>query len=279
MTSPGPATASTTPVPLLGMHRPVIGMVHFPALPGSPFSRIGDRRGLLALARRDLESLLEAGIDAVSFSNEGDRPYVTETPKEILALFTWLVSELSRDLTVPFGCGVLIDPQASLAVAAATGARFVRVSYGVTAGAFGLIDSAPGAILRYRHRIGAGQVALFANFSAHFGSSLDSRGLVEQAVTSVGLAAPEAIQVHGPGAGRLPDLRCVHDIKAAVPRLPVIVASGVTVENLEAVLPACDGIIVGTSLKIGGDIYEPVDPVRAQRFMDLARSLRGQSGR
>jgi predicted TIM-barrel enzyme len=39
-------------------------------------------------------------------------------------------------------------------------------------------------------------------------------------------------------------------------------------------LPVADGVIVGTSLKVDGITWNPVDPDRAQRLMDAARSAR-----
>src|SRR5690349_13197953 len=115
--------------PLFGMHKPVIGMVHLPALPGSPYSEPSSPSALLAASMRDRDALLRAGFDAISISNEGDRPYLTAVPAETVALFTYLACELTRGLEIPFGCGVLIDPRASLAVAGAVGARFVRLSF------------------------------------------------------------------------------------------------------------------------------------------------------
>lgn len=260
---------------LFGMRKPVIGMVHLPALPGSPYCEMRARQELLDAAMRDRDALLAAGFDAISISNEGDRPYVTSIPPETVALFTYLASELTRELEIPFGCGVLIDPHVSLSVARAIGARFVRLSYSVEAGAFGLVVQPPGELLRYRRAIGAEDVGLLANYSAHFSTSLDSRPITEIARTYAALGPPDAIQVHGAGAGIAPPLANVRAIRGAVPDLPVLVASGVTEAIIGEVLEVADGAIVGTCLKRDGRIFNPVDPERARRFMDLARTARG----
>lgn len=260
---------------LFGMRKPVIGMVHLPALPGSPYAGACTRQELLDAAMRDRDALLEAGFDAISISNEGDRPYVTSVPPETVALFTYLASELTRGLEIPFGCGVLLDPRASLSVARAIGAHFVRMTYSVEAGSFGLVVQSPGELLRYRRAIGADNVGLLANYSAHFSTSLDSRPITELARTYAALSPPDAIQVHGAGAGIPPPLADVEAIRAAVPEVPVLVASGVTETIVGEVLEVADGAIVGTCLKHGGRIYNPVDPERAKRFMHLARTARG----
>ena len=229
-------------------------MVHLPALPGSPYGEAGGREQILAAAMRDREALLDAGFDAISISNEGDRPYLTSVPVETVALFTYLAGELARDLAVPFGCGVLIDPRASLAVAAAIGARFVRLSYTVEAGAFGLVVQSPAELLRYRRQIGAEAVELLVNYSAHFSTSLDTRPIVEIARTYSALSRPDAIQVHGAGAGVMPDLGDVRAVREAVPGVPVLVASGVGEEAVAAALADGDGIIVGSCLKRDGNL-------------------------
>ncbi|MDE3075503.1 MAG: BtpA/SgcQ family protein [Chloroflexota bacterium] len=260
---------------LLDRDRPVIGMVHLPPLPGSPFYAGQTDEQILESAHRDLDVLLEEGFDAVSISNEGDRPYQADIPRETIALFTYLAAELTRGIGVPFGCGLLIDPRATLAVARAIGAAFARLTFGVTAGTFGLVQESPGEILRYRAQIGAATVKLFVNLSPHFGASLDTRPVAEIARTCYAMSQPDAIQVHGSGAGAAADLEVVRQVKAALPDVPVIVASGVTVESLASVLEAGDGIIVGSSLKQDGDTWKPIDRARARAFMRRVRELRG----
>ena len=65
--------------------KPVIAMVHLPALPGSPLYNY--KLGLdyiLETAEKDLLALQEAEVDAVMFGNEGDRPYLLKASFEDL---------------------------------------------------------------------------------------------------------------------------------------------------------------------------------------------------
>ena len=60
-----------------GVEFPVIAMAHLPALPGTPLHDAATGmagRGVDAVAR-DVEILLDEGVDAVMFCNENDRPY------------------------------------------------------------------------------------------------------------------------------------------------------------------------------------------------------------
>lgn len=244
-----------------------IGMVHFKALPGSPSYAGETDQEILEAARADRDALLAAGFTAVSFSNEGDRPYLTTATRETITLMTWLISELSRDLEVPFGCGVLIDPYATLAVARAVKASFVRLTFGVYAGVFGMEEQDPGQLLRYRDQIGATDVDILMNVSAHFGTSLDNRDQVELTKSYVAMVQPAAVQVHGLGAGFAPAVTEVARIKEAVGAVPVLAASGTTVDNVAEFLEVCQGTIVGSSLKYNGIIWNAIDPERANAYM------------
>ena len=51
---------------------------------------------------------------------------------------------------------------------------------------------------------------------------------------------------------------------------PVYVGSGVTAENIAALLDLADGVIVGTSLKADGRTTNAIDRERAERFIERA---------
>jgi uncharacterized protein len=70
------------------------------------------------------------------------------------------------------------------------------------------------------------------------------------------------------------DLRAA---KEAAPQTPVLANTGVTAERLAETLAVADGVIVGTSLKVDGVTWNPVDPDRAKRFVDTAREVRSAS--
>lgn len=252
-----------------------IGMVHFAPLPGSPHYRGAALEEIRDRAAADRDALLAAGFDTISFSNEGDRPYLTAAPAQTLAIMTRLVTELAADLPVPFGCGVLIDPFATFALAQAVGASFVRVSLGVTTGVFGWEVRDSGSLCRYRQQLGAEGIDMLLNVSPHFASSLDTRDSVDVVRSYVFMVEPEAIQIHGAGAGRPPSIDDVRSVKAAVPGVPVLTASGTSAETVAGYLEVCDGVVVGSSLKEGANIWNPVDPARAREYMRAVRTARG----
>ncbi len=60
---------------VFGDGKPVIGMVHLGALPGSPlYDESRGLAGLVEAAAKDLAALQTAGFDAVMFGNENDGP-------------------------------------------------------------------------------------------------------------------------------------------------------------------------------------------------------------
>ncbi|MFI5285565.1 MAG: BtpA/SgcQ family protein [Candidatus Dormibacteria bacterium] len=261
-----------------GTPKPVIAMLHFPGLPGRPrHNRELGRSHLVDVVGRDLETLQEAGVDGVLFCNENDIPYQLVVGPEIPAAMAAVIGELRASVRVPFGVNILWDAQASIAVARATGASFVReVLTGVYESDLGVIAPAIGDLAGYRTAIGADDVAFFDNIAPEFSSVLGTRSIADRARSAVFLGV-DAILISGPAAGApfvMSDLRTA---KAAVPEIPVFANTGVSADRLEEIFAVADGVIVGTSLKVDGDTWSRVDPARAERLMDTARALRSKS--
>ena len=159
---------------VFGDTKPVIAMVHLPALPGTPLYG-GAMEAVVESARADLRALQGAGVDAVMFGNENDRPYELEVDAASTAAMAFAIGRVRDEITVPFGVNVLWDPMATMALAAATGAQFVReIMTGTYASDMGLWSPDAGAALRYRDRLGS-RAAVLMNVSAEFAHSLDAR--------------------------------------------------------------------------------------------------------
>jgi membrane complex biogenesis BtpA family protein len=255
--------------------KPVIAMVHFPGLPGRPrHDRAGGRARLLDVVGRDLEVLQDAGVDGVLFCNEADIPYQLTVGPEIPAAMAAVIGELRPSIRVPFGVNVLWDAKASVAVARAAGATFVReVLTGVYESDLGLIAPALGELAGYQAAIGAEDVALFDNITPEFASSIGSRTVAERA-RSASFLGVDAILVSGPQAGVPVNMSDLRSARAAAPDTPVLANTGVQADRLAEILPVADGVIVGTSLKVDGITWNPVDPARARRCTETAAKVR-----
>ncbi len=263
---------------LFGEIKPVIAMVHLNALPGSPlYNREAGIAGIIDAARADLLALQAAGVDAVMFGNENDRPYELKVDTASTASMAHVVGVLKAEITVPFGVNVLWDPMATVALAAATGARFAReIMTGAFASDMGHWAPSAAEALRYRERLGRSDLALFFNISAEFAYSLDRRALADRARSVVFSSIPDAVLVSGAITGEAAALLDLEAVKAVLPSTPVLANTGVKHDTVADVLRVADGCVVGSSLKVDGDTWKPVDPERAKDFMARARAARSR---
>lgn len=256
--------------------KPVIGMVHLPATPGTP--RHDPHRGVdhvIASVGRDIDHLLAGGVDGLLFCNEDDRPYSFELGRETVAFMTRVVAATAPEDTV-FGVDVLWDAKAALAVAAATGASFIReVVCGTYESDMGVWAPDPADIWNYRRRIAAEHVEIWANIQPEFASPLGSRTIAQRARSSLASCLPDALLVSGPMAGLAPDPSLLAETRDAIPNdVPLVINTGVRADTVADFMKIGDAVIVGTALKQEGDTWAPVDGDRVKDFMDRVRAAR-----
>lgn len=253
--------------------KPIIGCVHLPPLPGTPhYDPSFSFKDMVERVKREIIALQEAGFDAIVFANEGDRPYLSKVGPEIIASYTRIVSQALEVVKIPYGCGVLVDPIAAISIAKAIDASFIRAYIsGVYADMCGLTVYKPGEILRFRKNIDAENVNIYCYCDAHGGSSLDVRSQSDIADTAFSVLDPAGVLIPGQHAGLAPSFREVEEIKNRFQDQPVLIASGVTPENLKEALRISDGMVVGTYVKKDGILWNEVDPERAKRFINAAK--------
>lgn len=257
---------------LFGSPKPIIGMCHLRALPGDPqFDAARGMPWVVEQAAADLAALQDGGVDAVMFSNEASLPYLTQVDTVTVASMARVIAELRPALRRPFGVNVLWDPMASLDLAVATGASFVREIFtGVYASDFGLWNTNCGRVVRHQHAIGATGVRLFFNIVPEAASYLGNRSVADIARSTVFNARPDALCVSGLTAGSETSAQTLRLVKEAVPQTPVFANTGVNLNNVAEQLAIADGAIIGTYFKQDGYIWNPVD---RQRVHDLIRRV------
>ena len=261
---------------VFGGAKPVIAMVHLGALPGSPlYDPDAGIAGLLAGARADLTALQTAGFDAVMFGNENDRPYQFAVDNASTATMAFIIGQLRPAITVPFGVNVLWDPQSTVALAAATGAAFVREIFtGTYASDMGPWTPDAGRAMRTRNALHRPDLAMLFNVSAEFADSLDRRPLPDRARSAVFSSIPDAVLVSGQITGEAARMEDLEAVKRVLPDTPVLANTGVKHATVAEVLRIADGCIVGSALKVDGHTWNAVDPDRAMDFMQRVRALR-----
>jgi membrane complex biogenesis BtpA family protein len=226
---------------------------------------------LRARTARDAEALAAAGFDAVLVENFGDAPFFRgRVPAETVAAMAVLADEARRASGLPLGVNVLRnDGLSALAVAAATGARFVRVNVLVGARVTdqGVIASEAAELLRLRRSLDAQRVSLVADVGVKHSAPLAGHGsLEEEAVEAVERSLADALVVTGARTGEEASEADVARVRAASHGRPVWLGSGVRAETLGRWLSLADGVIVGSDLRDGGRAGGPIDPARAKRF-------------
>lgn len=259
-----------------GVEKPVIGMCHLAPLPGDPEYDLENGMALvLSRAAREISALISGGIDGILISNEFSRPYLTKTEPITAIAMARVIGELRSLINVPFGVDVLWDGIASIDLAAATGASFVREVYtGVYAGDFGLWDTNVGKSARHRRTVGASSVRLLFNIVPEAAAYVAGRDLVALTRSTVFNAQPDALCVSGLIAGAETDINQLGLVKQAAGEVPVFVNTGVRPDNVRESLRLADAAIVGTFFKRDGVFESPVEEGRVSELMKVVRSFR-----
>ena len=251
----------------------LIGMVHLPALPGSPLSLL-PMEGVIEHALTDACTLAEAGFDAILIENFQDHPFAAEqVPPASLAGLAVCADRIKQAITKPIGINVLRnDARSALGIAVATGASFIRVNVhvGVSATDQGLITGRACETLSYRKQLGA-RIAILADVHVKHATPLSMPDLVQAAKDTAYRGLADALIVSGPATGAPAQLDDLRRVQQAVPERRVLVGSGATSETVGELLTVASGVIVGTALKPRGDLSAPVDAPLARAFVQAVR--------
>ncbi|SOC14981.1 BtpA/SgcQ family protein [Rhodobacter maris] len=256
--------------------KPVIAMVHLNPMPGTPlYDADAGIEGIVQGALKDLDALQAADVDAVMFGNENDRPYELKVNVATTAAMAFVVGRLREKIRKPFGVNVLWDPDATVALAAATGASFVREIFtGTYASDMGPWTPDAGRALREARRLDRKDLVILNNVSAEFAHSLDARPLPDRARSAVFSSIPDAVLVSGAITGEAAKMNDLEAVKKVLPDTPVLANTGVKHATVAEVLKIADGCIVGSSLKVDGHTWNAVDPARAREFMEIVKKTR-----
>ena len=261
-----------------GVDKPIIAMCHVRSLPGDPyFDADGGMEKIIDQARAEFLALQEGGVDAVMFSNEFSLPYLTKVESVSTACMARIIGELKNEIKIPFGVNMLWDPYASLDLAAATGAKFIReIMSGVYASDYGLWDTDPGAIVRHQMRLGLKDVKLLWNIVPEAAKYLADQPIEQIAKTTVFNNRPDVICVSGITAGAATDTDVLARVKNAIPNTAVFANTGCKVHTIEKILAIADGAVVGTTFKKDGLFDNHVELDRVKEFMDKVNEVRSK---
>ncbi|MFQ5693650.1 MAG: BtpA/SgcQ family protein, partial [Nitrospinota bacterium] len=251
-------------------------MVHLGPLPGSPLYG-GGWENTLERALADARAIAEGGMNGFIIENFNDVPYFPRrVPPATVAAMTEAGRRLRREVDLPFGVNVLRnDARAALAVAYATGASFIRVNVFVGARLTdqGLLEATAYEVQREKKRF-LPDLAIFADVAVKHSSPLGGGTLAHEASDAASRGLADVLIVSGGETGSAASRKDLKAVKDAVPSLPVLIGSGVTPENAQALLEVCDGAIIGTGIKREGRVAEAVDTDRVREIVEISSVIR-----
>lgn len=257
--------------------KPVIGVIHVGALPGTPRNSQSVSE-LVVSARDEAKRYRECGVDGVIIENMHDVPYLRgEVGPEIVAAMTAIGSEVKDASALPVGIQILAGANIeAMAVAHAAGLDFIRAegyAYAHVADE-GLIQASAAKLLRYRRMIGATRVQVWADVkkkhSAHAITADVSLGVTAETVEFMGA---DCVIVTGNVTGEPPKIADVQEAKRYC-HLPVFLGSGVSDNNIAEFYEEADGFIIGSAFKADGLWSNTVDPVRVSKLMSTVDKFR-----
>ncbi len=250
----------------------LLGMVHLLALPGSP-NYAGDMDRVVARARKDAQSLIEAGFDGIIVENFNDEPYLLgEVRLETTIAITKVITDLRLLSSIPIGLNIQFNAwNEEISIANVAGANFIRVEgfVDVSLSSWGMIEPCAGLLLRRRGELGLRDIFILSDIHTKYTTPkypLD----IETSAKMAYEAGSDGIIVTGSATGVDTPLQRIRAVKQTVD-LPVIVGSGVKPETIRDVMNISDGVIVGTSIKYDQDVHNEVSVEKATELVAIGR--------
>lgn len=251
--------------------RPLIGMVHLPALPGSPGDTAQGMEPVIKGAVADARALEAGGASAIIIENFFDAPFAKDhVPPHTVAAMTRAVLAVRRATQLPLGVNVLRnDARTAIAIAHICDAQFVRVNVWVGAAVTdqGIIEGAARSAILYRREIGA-NVAVFADVFVKHAAQLGSGSIQDAARDAVLRGQADALIVTGAATGSHTSAEDLAAVKSALPNTPLLIGSGFDAGSAKQLMAHADGAIAGTSLKRDGLVSAPVDTDRVRALRE-----------
>ncbi len=263
---------------LFGSEKPVIGVIHLLPLPGSARFE-GSMEQICLRAEQEAAAYATGGVNGLIVENFFDAPFTRGRVDTATACaMSIIIKRVMAICDLPIGVNVLRnDALTGMAVAATTGAQFIRVN--VLTGAMvtdqGIIEGVAHELLLYRKHLGAQKnVRILADIMVkHAGPIYAGETIESAAKDTVHRALADGIIISGVATGSAPSLEDLKEARAAVPSTPIFIGSGATKENLQSLLSIADGAIVASSLKRQGILENPVDVERVRLLTSELKNL------
>jgi len=257
---------------------PVIGMIHLKALPGTPKYK-ADISYIIDEALKEAKVYKDAGIDGLMIENMHDVPYIKGgVGHEISSIMTLVAYLIKKETNLPMGIQILAGAnKEALATAKAANADFIRAEGFVFAHTAdeGIIEAQAGDLLRYRSQIDASSIAVFTDIKKkHSSHALTQDVSLLDTAKAAQFFLSDGVVITGNHTGVATSTVELNTLKNHL-NIPVIVGSGITLDNLPSYVPLCDAMIVGSYFKDQGYWENDLNYDRIAQFMTHVNKLRG----
>lgn len=270
----------------LAKNRPtIIGVVHCSPLCGytkSPGLEVVEKKFM-----QDLRALISGGIDAILIENNYDVPHFEEALRSTIPQLTDLCLKARKLTKKPLGlCVLWNDFKTALSIAKIADLNFIRVPVFVdkVKTDYGIFSANPDECIRFRKMIGAESILIFADVQVKHAEHLIKRSL-SSAVKEAIQKKADGIIITGKWTGDPPLMADVREAKKIAGRLPVLLGSGITADNISNY--DVDGIIMASYFKGEGDHKEKdfhnifpwqtkIQKRRVKKFMYFLKTVKGK---
>jgi uncharacterized protein len=261
---------------LFKVKKPIIAMLHLKALPGDPGFKYGDRmKAVVDQARLDLHALQEGGVDGIIFSNEFSLPYQRKMDFVTPASMARVIGELMSEIRVPHGVDCISDGLATIELAAAVDAKFVRGTFsGVYAGDGGFYNNDFSMLLRRKAALHLDDLKMLYFLNPESDVNLDTRKLSDVAKSLIFKAHPDGLCISASAAGQEVSSELMASVKSVAPEVVVLCNTGCRLDTVVQKLTDSDAAVVGTTFKYDGNFYKAVDVNRVTEFMNKVKEYR-----
>lgn len=257
--------------------KPIIGMVHVQALPGTPQSKF-EIHQIIDMALKEALIYKKGGIDAIMIENMHDIPYLKGgVGHEVSTVMTLIAYKIKQETKLPIGIQILAGAnKEALASAKAAGIDFIRAEGYVFAHTAdeGIIEAQAGDLLRYRKQIEAKDIAIFTDIKKkHSSHALTSDVDLIDTAKAARFFLSDGVIVTGSHTG---SSASVDELKALneVVDFPILVGSGINIDNVADYLPISDGMIIGSYFKKGGYWENELIYDRVANFMEKVKKIK-----
>jgi membrane complex biogenesis BtpA family protein len=251
----------------------LVGMIHLPALPGTPAGSGTRFADILDGAVRDATILHQAGFDGLLVQNSLDRPTRERVDAATIAQLTAVSAAVRSAVPVPIGVNIVKnDGPGAVAVAAATGAEFVRVKIltGGVLSAEGVVRGCAWETLALRERLGA-ETRIWADVYEPTSRPLLPDDLTAAAVDAVDFGLADGLIITRPTADLSIDT--IRRLRDRLPGTRMVIGGRVDASNVAAALSEVDSVIIGSALKRPAGIRGPVVYEAARQIVEVADAV------